>query len=423
MTQKYQDLEMQDMSLKADAKFKGNESKQFNESPPQVGYELIPPDGTVPKAVLLQKLNAGILKMLNEAGSKYTGETNDQGQKHGGGKLVYIDGSNYQGAWRNGKREGYGEFTNKDGTVYKGQWSNDMKNGDGKLIQADGAIIKTTWLNDKKNGQGLITSKDGKTSECEYFNDILVQKQDQNPDCSNLAPLNFILGCTVIALGYYISEGDYKPKNKWDIIGFEIFFCLVYLFECAVCKTNAYLSDVIRSHESKGIIDDLKAKAPRIEMEIENYHYELYHRRRGLSYEKRVSSRFFRDLKYAEYMDQSADASSVEHIKNYKLTRLDIQLDIQYSAQASQSKECQSYDFKKEKVSDTHYEFNLKNHLEGFRQSILVHNGSHAESLPWYTSKTIYWITHLLFIGWIFRIFFVSNSQRVKFTIDKVILK
>ena len=167
---------MQDLSLKDDNHYKGNESKQFNESAPQVGYDLIPPVGTQPKAVLMQKLNAGIMKMLNEAGSQYTGETNDQGLKHGGGKLVYIDGSFYQGAWRNGKREGYGEFTTKDGTLFKGQWSNDMKNGDGKLIQVDGVTIKTTWLNDKKNGQAVITSKDGKTSEAEYFNDILVLK-------------------------------------------------------------------------------------------------------------------------------------------------------------------------------------------------------------------------------------------------------
>jgi len=44
---------MQDMSLKADNNYKGNESKQFNESPPQVGFDLIPPEGTQPKAVLM----------------------------------------------------------------------------------------------------------------------------------------------------------------------------------------------------------------------------------------------------------------------------------------------------------------------------------------------------------------------------------
>jgi len=50
----------------------------------------------------------------------------------------------------------------------------------------------------------------------------------------------------------------------------------------------------------------LKAKAPRIEMEVENYHYELSMRRRnrgGLTYEKHVSSRYVKDVIYAEYMD------------------------------------------------------------------------------------------------------------------------
>lgn len=85
-----------------------------------------------------------------------------------------------------------------------------MKNGDGKLINPKGEVIKTTWLNDKKNGQALITLEKDKTIEAEYYNDIQVKKSEQNPDCYNLAPLNLLLGLSVIGLGYFISEGEYK---------------------------------------------------------------------------------------------------------------------------------------------------------------------------------------------------------------------
>jgi hypothetical protein len=38
--------------------------------------------------------------------STYTGELNEKGERHGVGKLVYIDGSYYAGEWRDGVRTG-----------------------------------------------------------------------------------------------------------------------------------------------------------------------------------------------------------------------------------------------------------------------------------------------------------------------------
>ena len=60
----------------------------------------MPSAGTIPK-VLDKKLN---LKVYDEQGSRYKGETNSEGLKHGKGKLTYMDGTTYEGQWVNGYR-------------------------------------------------------------------------------------------------------------------------------------------------------------------------------------------------------------------------------------------------------------------------------------------------------------------------------
>eukprot|EP00347_Sterkiella_histriomuscorum_P011997 403370285 len=135
----YYDLEMADAPLKDDAKVRGNETKSYNEPAPTIGYEFVPPEGTQPQPILMQKLNAGIMKMINESGSQYNGETNSNGQRHGKGRLTYIDGSFYEGNWVNGKKEGFGLSKSRDGIQYEGNWLNDMKNGEGVLTLPSGA--------------------------------------------------------------------------------------------------------------------------------------------------------------------------------------------------------------------------------------------------------------------------------------------
>ena len=94
---------------------------------------------------MMQKLTMMILKKLEEAGSRYEGETNQEGEKHGKGKCTYIDGSMYDGSWENNKKNGYGVLIKKDGTVYKGSFERDMKNGEGELSLPSGDVIKATW--------------------------------------------------------------------------------------------------------------------------------------------------------------------------------------------------------------------------------------------------------------------------------------
>ena len=139
---------------------------------------------------------------LNEASATYEGETTNDGVKHGKGKLIYIDGTCYEGNFTNGKREGYGQQRYKDGSVYTGEWKNDMRSGEGEIRFTDTTIVRTTFKDDMKHGKGSMTDPSGKIHECIYYMDCEIRLGDQNPDCWGLAPLNFVLSLIVLILVY-----------------------------------------------------------------------------------------------------------------------------------------------------------------------------------------------------------------------------
>lgn len=64
---------------------------------------------------------------------------------NGRGTLAYIDGSRYEGQFRNGKPEGHGAFYYPNGDQYSGKFQNGMPHGQGVLFQANGQIIEGYW--------------------------------------------------------------------------------------------------------------------------------------------------------------------------------------------------------------------------------------------------------------------------------------
>eukprot|EP00347_Sterkiella_histriomuscorum_P008393 403345266 len=152
--------------------------------------------------------------MRNEIGSLYNGETNLNGQRHGKGRLTNIDVSYYEGSWANGKKEGQGIEVTSKGVTYEGNWSNNMKNGEGVLTLPSRTKIHTTWKNNKKNGTGFAITKTGIKKKVEFFEDNIVKKSDQNPDCYNWAPISLILAFSIIYLGYQNRFGNYNERSK-----------------------------------------------------------------------------------------------------------------------------------------------------------------------------------------------------------------
>lgn len=130
----------------------------------------------------MQAMTRGILKMIEEHKIRYDGETNAEGKKHGKGKIIYLDGSMFDGNFVEDHKEGYGEYFTKEVT-YKGEWQNGLKNGKGTLYFPNGDRVSTTFKNDKKHGNGIYITADGKIYDYVYYNDLQIKKADQNPDC------------------------------------------------------------------------------------------------------------------------------------------------------------------------------------------------------------------------------------------------
>jgi hypothetical protein len=99
--------------------------------------------------------------MIFVDGSKYEGEFNN-GLRDGKGIFNYVDGSRHEGGYKKNKRHGKGIYTFVNGEKYIGEYKFDMYHGIGTYIYSNGDKYEGEWKENKKNGKGIITYKDGR---------------------------------------------------------------------------------------------------------------------------------------------------------------------------------------------------------------------------------------------------------------------
>lgn len=91
----------------------------------------------------------------------YEGEFMDGiANPNGKGKIVYTDGSLYEGDVVNGKYHGFGKYTSKDHTI-TGNFSNDNVEGQAISEYANGWKYDGSWKDNKYNGKGTLTTDVG----------------------------------------------------------------------------------------------------------------------------------------------------------------------------------------------------------------------------------------------------------------------
>jgi hypothetical protein len=99
---------------------------------------------------------------LLEGGNVYIGEWNpEDNTKCGRGKIIYKDGSLFEGMFARDKPNGQGRLIKDDGETYIGEWKDGMYNGEGTLIGINGSKYEGKFLNDRFHGWGRETWKDG----------------------------------------------------------------------------------------------------------------------------------------------------------------------------------------------------------------------------------------------------------------------
>ncbi|CAF0777618.1 unnamed protein product [Adineta steineri] len=94
-------------------------------------------------------------------GSEYTGEWNNDGERHGFGQFLFSDQAKYRGQFEHGLFSGLGCITYPDGSKYDGELSQGRYNGLGVFIRCDGIKYEGQLQNGLICGLGLLTFADG----------------------------------------------------------------------------------------------------------------------------------------------------------------------------------------------------------------------------------------------------------------------
>lgn len=115
-------------------------------------------------------------RLVKVPGGEYFGQLNGGGQKHGNGKMMYDNGNEYDGQWKNNKRDGKGTTNySPSGNVYTGTWKTGKRHGFGVFhIKKTGDIYRGNWAHGQKSGAGVYEYADGELDVSFYQEDIRV---------------------------------------------------------------------------------------------------------------------------------------------------------------------------------------------------------------------------------------------------------
>ncbi|XP_018408585.1 PREDICTED: MORN repeat-containing protein 1 [Nanorana parkeri] len=111
------------------------------------------------------------LRYWATSGNKYSGEF-EEGELHGHGVMHYKDGGRYEGEFVFGIREGHGLLVDKDGQTYSGAFHKNKKNGEAQMSYQNGDHYEGNWVLDQRQGHGVLNCLDGTIYEGQWRNDV-----------------------------------------------------------------------------------------------------------------------------------------------------------------------------------------------------------------------------------------------------------
>ncbi|XP_014271800.1 MORN repeat-containing protein 4 homolog isoform X2 [Halyomorpha halys] len=120
-----------------------------------------------------------------EEGSRYWGEWNSKGQRHGTGALRLPDKSLLQSAFCEDLATGHGVLTFPDGAKYEGEILNGWFHGHGVFWRADGMKYEGEFKGGRVWGLGLVTFPDGNHGFPRhegYFQDCKLMRGQRCPE-------------------------------------------------------------------------------------------------------------------------------------------------------------------------------------------------------------------------------------------------
>mmetsp|Transcript_86766 Transcript_86766/g.169774 ORF Transcript_86766/g.169774 Transcript_86766/m.169774 type:complete len:179 (+) Transcript_86766:73-609(+) len=105
----------------------------------------------------------------------YEGPKNSENQMHGKGKVLFANGSTYEGELQNDMLNGYGVLTDTvAGSVYSGEFKDDMRHGQA-VFSFNGCKYEGEYKENKRHGKGKETDADGNIFDGQFENGDFVR--------------------------------------------------------------------------------------------------------------------------------------------------------------------------------------------------------------------------------------------------------
>nr|XP_054114688.1 MORN repeat-containing protein 1 isoform X10 [Callithrix jacchus] len=94
------------------------------------------------------------------------------GEPQGRGVIEYKAGGCYEGEVSHGMREGLGFLVDRDGQVYQGSFHGNRRHGPGQMLFKNGDKYDGDWVRDQRQGHGVLRCADGSTYEGQWHSDV-----------------------------------------------------------------------------------------------------------------------------------------------------------------------------------------------------------------------------------------------------------
>ncbi|XP_026645809.1 MORN repeat-containing protein 1 [Microtus ochrogaster] len=143
------------------------------------------------------------------SGNTYSGQF-VLGEPQGHGIMKYKAGGHYEGELLYGLREGQGFLEDQDGQVYQGSFHDNKRHGRGKMIFKNGDKYEGDWVRDQRQGHGVLCCADGSIYEGQWHSDVF----------SGLGRLSHCSGVTYC--GMFINGHPAAQAKKIVVLGPEV---------------------------------------------------------------------------------------------------------------------------------------------------------------------------------------------------------
>eukprot|EP00730_Choanoeca_flexa_P002754 TRINITY_DN11163_c0_g1_i1.p3 TRINITY_DN11163_c0_g1~~TRINITY_DN11163_c0_g1_i1.p3 ORF type:complete len:356 (+),score=21.00 TRINITY_DN11163_c0_g1_i1:2672-3739(+) len=203
----------------------------------------------------------------------------------------------------------------------------------------------------------------------------------------------------------------------------------MYLIECSCSGTYSFLRNRQSDSDAGDAIHRVRNTPPSIRFTIQNYHYETRVRTRSVSdgnggtrtetYTERVRvNTHFASLDYQVQLWR--DGCHPYSPPSYDITKTSMTKHFTFTPTAQQRHDWTKQQFIRTHHTDTHYDFKIHEHVQGFKKRMLTFRETAV--LPRSAQPRYFWLLSVLTLSWFVRAHLSAQTGRYHYPIIKVLV-